>query len=95
VKWKKVKDLRGQSKVVERRTSVLEAAARALHPFLHRIEGFKSPLLDRPSVRFVVAAGSMKAVLALGVLGLLPLFGTRLMSRAQPRSTSWPSVSCS
>jgi len=37
-----------------------------------------SPLLDRPSVRFVVAAGSMKAVLALGVLGLLPLFGYSL-----------------
>ena len=37
-----------------------------------------SPLLDRPSVRFVVAAGSMKAVLALGVLGLLPLFGCSL-----------------
>ena len=37
-----------------------------------------SPLLDRPSVRFVVAAGSMKAVLALGVLGFLPLFGYSL-----------------
>ena len=37
-----------------------------------------SPLLDRPSVRFVVAAGSMKAALALGVLGLLPLFGYSL-----------------
>ena len=37
-----------------------------------------SPLLDRPSVRFVVAAGSMKAVLALGVLGALPLFGYSL-----------------
>jgi Ca2+-transporting ATPase len=37
-----------------------------------------SPLLDRPSVRFVVAAGSMKAVLALGVLGLLPLLGYSL-----------------
>jgi Ca2+-transporting ATPase len=34
-----------------------------------------SPLLDRPSVRFVVAAGSMKAVLALAILGALPLFG--------------------
>jgi Ca2+-transporting ATPase len=37
-----------------------------------------SPLLDRPSVRFVVAAGSMKAALALGVLGLLPLIGYSL-----------------
>ena len=37
-----------------------------------------SPLLDRPSVRFVVAAGSMKAVLALAVLGVLPLFGYSL-----------------
>jgi len=37
-----------------------------------------SPLLDRPSVRFVVAVGSMKAALALGVLGVLPLFGYSL-----------------
>jgi len=37
-----------------------------------------SPLLDRPSVRFVIAAGSMKAGLALGVLGVLPLFGYSL-----------------
>jgi Ca2+-transporting ATPase len=37
-----------------------------------------SPLLDRPSVRFVVTAGSMKAMLALGVLGVLPLFGYSL-----------------
>ncbi len=34
-----------------------------------------SPLLDRPSVRFVVGAGSMKAALALGVLGLVPWLG--------------------
>jgi Ca2+-transporting ATPase len=34
-----------------------------------------SPLLDRPSARFVVAAGSMKAALALGVLGLVPRLG--------------------
>jgi Ca2+-transporting ATPase len=33
-----------------------------------------SPLLDRPSVRFVVGVGAMKAALALGVLGALPLF---------------------
>jgi Ca2+-transporting ATPase len=38
----------------------------------------RSPLLDRPSVQFVVAAGSMKALLALGVLGGLPLFGYSL-----------------
>jgi len=37
-----------------------------------------SPLLDRPSVRFVVAVGSMKALLALAVLGLLPLLGYSL-----------------
>jgi Ca2+-transporting ATPase len=37
-----------------------------------------APLLDRPSVRFVVAVGSMKAVLALAVLGVLPLFGDSL-----------------
>jgi len=34
-----------------------------------------APLLDRPSVRFIVAAGSMKAVLALAVLGLVPALG--------------------
>ena len=37
-----------------------------------------SPLLDRPSMRFVVAAGSMKALLALGILGLVPWFGYSL-----------------
>jgi Ca2+-transporting ATPase len=37
-----------------------------------------SPLLDRPSVRFVVGVGSMKAALALSVLGVLPLFGYSL-----------------
>ena len=37
-----------------------------------------APLLDRPSVRYVVAAGGMKAVLALAVLGVLPLFGYSL-----------------
>jgi P-type Ca2+ transporter type 2C len=34
-----------------------------------------APLLDRPSVRFIVTAGSMKAILALGVLGLAPWMG--------------------
>jgi P-type Ca2+ transporter type 2C len=34
-----------------------------------------SPLLDRPSARFVVAVGTMKAALALGVLGLIPRLG--------------------
>jgi Ca2+-transporting ATPase len=34
-----------------------------------------SPLLDRPSIRFVVGVGTMKALLALGVLGLVPVFG--------------------
>jgi Ca2+-transporting ATPase len=37
-----------------------------------------APLLDRPSVRFVVMAGSMKALLALAVLGLVPWFGYSL-----------------
>ena len=37
-----------------------------------------SPLLDRPSLQFVVAAGTMKALLALVVLGALPLFGYSL-----------------
>ncbi|NOT28106.1 MAG: HAD-IC family P-type ATPase [Acidobacteria bacterium] len=34
-----------------------------------------SPLLERPAVRFIVMAGSMKALLALGVLGLVPRLG--------------------
>ncbi len=34
-----------------------------------------SPLLDRPSLRFIVAVGSIKAVLGLGVLGLVPWMG--------------------
>ena len=34
-----------------------------------------SPLLDRESTRFVVGAGGMKAVMALGVLGLVPRLG--------------------
>ena len=34
-----------------------------------------SPLLDRPSVRFIVTVGSMKAILALGLLGLMPQLG--------------------
>jgi Ca2+-transporting ATPase len=37
-----------------------------------------SPLLDRPSVRFIVAAGTMKAALALGLLGLVPRLGYSL-----------------
>jgi Ca2+-transporting ATPase len=34
-----------------------------------------SPLLDGPSVRFVVTAGSVKAMLALAMLGLVPQLG--------------------
>ena len=34
-----------------------------------------APLLDAPSVRFIVGAGSMKALLALGLLGLVPWLG--------------------
>jgi Ca2+-transporting ATPase len=34
-----------------------------------------SPLLDAPSVRFIVAAGTMKALIALAMLGALPRFG--------------------
>ena len=34
-----------------------------------------APLLDQPSLRFIVAAGSMNAVLALGMLGLVPQLG--------------------
>ena len=31
-----------------------------------------APLLERPPVRFIIATGSMKAALSLGVLGLVP-----------------------
>jgi P-type Ca2+ transporter type 2C len=34
-----------------------------------------APLLDRPSVQFIVGAGTMKALLALGLLGLVPRLG--------------------
>jgi Ca2+-transporting ATPase len=34
-----------------------------------------APLLDRPSIRFVVSAGGMKALIALGLLGLVPQLG--------------------
>jgi Ca2+-transporting ATPase len=34
-----------------------------------------SPLLDPPSMRFVVGAGTLKALLALGLLGLVPRLG--------------------
>jgi Ca2+-transporting ATPase len=34
-----------------------------------------APLLDKPSLRFVVAVGAVKATLALGLLGLVPLLG--------------------
>jgi Ca2+-transporting ATPase len=37
-----------------------------------------SPLLDRASVQFVVGVGTMKALLALAVLGLVPMFGYSL-----------------
>jgi Ca2+-transporting ATPase len=36
------------------------------------------PLLDTPSLRFVIGAGAMKAVLALALLGLVPRFGYTL-----------------
>jgi Ca2+-transporting ATPase len=37
-----------------------------------------APLLDRGSVRFVIGVGTMKAALALGLLGLIPMFGYSL-----------------
>ena len=37
-----------------------------------------APLFDRPSVRFIVTVGGMKAILALGVLGLVPRLGYEL-----------------
>ena len=37
-----------------------------------------APLLDRASVRFVVGVGTMKALLALAVLGVVPMFGYSL-----------------
>ena len=38
----------------------------------------EAPLFDRPSLRFVVAAGVMKALIALGLLALVPWFGHSL-----------------
>ena len=38
----------------------------------------ESPLLDSPSLRFILAVGVMKALLALGLLGILPVFGYSL-----------------
>jgi Ca2+-transporting ATPase len=35
----------------------------------------QAPLLDRPSLRFIVGVGSMKALLALGLLALVPRLG--------------------
>jgi Ca2+-transporting ATPase len=37
-----------------------------------------SPLLDRGSVRFIAGVGTMKALLALALLGLVPMFGYSL-----------------
>jgi Ca2+-transporting ATPase len=47
-----------------------------------------SPLLDRPSIRCVVGMGSLKAALALSLLGVLPLSGIRSTSRERPCFTS-------
>ena len=41
----------------------------------HKPRPADSPLLDRPSVRFVAGVGTMKALLALAVLGLVPMVG--------------------
>jgi P-type Ca2+ transporter type 2C len=38
----------------------------------------ETPLLDAPSVRFIVGAGVAKALLALAILGLVPRFGYEL-----------------
>jgi Ca2+-transporting ATPase len=45
---------------------------------LQRPRPADSPLLDRGSVRFVVSVGTMKALLGLGILGLVPTFGYSL-----------------
>ena len=44
-----------------------------------------APLLDRPSVRFVASAGSMKAILALSILGVVPRLGYDLRRCASGR----------
>jgi Ca2+-transporting ATPase len=38
----------------------------------------QSPLLDGPSLRFVVLSGTIKACIALGILGLVPMLGYSL-----------------
>lgn len=45
-----------------------------------------APLLDRPSLQFVAAAGTLKALLALILLGLVPLLG---FDTAQTRATAF------
>jgi Ca2+-transporting ATPase len=49
----------------DRTPGVMQQAPRAPH----------SPLLDRPSVQFVIGAGTLKALIALGLLGLVPRLG--------------------
>jgi Ca2+-transporting ATPase len=45
-----------------------------------------APLLDRPSLQFVLAAGALKAMIALGLLGLVPHLG---FDTAQTRATAF------
>lgn len=54
----------------------------------------ESPLLDGPSLRFVLLTGALKAGLALGLLGFLP-GAVGLGPPRAPPSTSWPSASSS
>ena len=54
-----------------------------------------APLLDRPSMRFIVGAGVMKACSRWALLGLVPALGYGAGRRRGRRpSTSWRSVSC-
>jgi P-type Ca2+ transporter type 2C len=54
-----------------------------------------SQLLDRPSVQFIAAVGTMKATLALALLGTLPRIGYDLESTRAAGFTSWRSDSSS
>jgi hypothetical protein len=54
-----------------------------------------SPLLDDASVRFVVGVGTIKALLALALLRVVPMFGYRLEVKRAVAFHFWRSVNSS
>ena len=53
-----------------------------------------SHFLDRPAARFVLAVGTMKAGLALGLLWLVPWLASDTDTARAVVFLSWPSASC-